>query len=102
MVSKVSIKDFVARLCDELALRYPASFDQGGQRKISPARMTKIVEETLAKVGGFGAEQNLGWFGKAKLANELKWELSEKGYSKDFVDLAVEGAVVYLTTRQKS
>jgi hypothetical protein len=56
-----------------------------------------VLEETLAKGAEFQREHRLGMFGKAKLANEFKWQLKELGYSEKFIDIATEGLMVYIT-----
>jgi len=42
-------------------------------------------------------EHKLGWYKKAKLGNEFKWELKEIGYDEKFIDVATEGLIVYVT-----
>jgi hypothetical protein len=46
----------------------------------------------------FKSTQKLGWLGKAKLGNAFRWQLTELGYQKDFVDIATEAVVVHLST----
>ncbi|NJK42488.1 MAG: hypothetical protein HC937_01785 [Aquincola sp.] len=38
--------------------------------------------------------------GKAKLGNAFRWELTELGYRKDFVELATEAVIVYLSRKK--
>ena len=55
------------------------------------------MEETCAKAVEYQQEHKLGWFSKARLGNAFRWELTERGYTKEFVDLATEALVVSLT-----
>jgi hypothetical protein len=36
---------------------------------------------------------------KARLGNTFRWELTDKGYSKPFVEMATEGLIVYITRK---
>lgn len=95
----VSVDDFAKELAEELAKRYPPSMEAELDKKISSKRLTKILEGLYDKVTEFKNNNNLGVFKKAKLGNSFKWELKELGYSKEFVDLATEGLVVYVTKK---
>ena len=64
---------------------------------VSQKRLTDILEETFAKAAAFQRENKLGWYRKAKLGNEFRWELKELGYDEKFVEVATEGLVVYVT-----
>ena len=68
---------------------------QSGKRP-SAGRLTRIVEDTCLKAVAYKVENNLGWFARAQLSNEFRWELTELGYSKDFVEFATEAVTVYL------
>jgi len=92
-----SIKAFAAQLADKLAKRYPPALDCEPGRRPSVNRLTRIVEETCQQAVEFKTEQKLGWIGKARLGNEFRWALAERGYSKEFTDFATEAVVVYLT-----
>ena len=41
-------------------------------------------------------EKHLGVYRKARLGNTFRWELTEMGYSKPFVEKATEGLIVYI------
>ena len=92
-----AISGFAKELAETVAKRYPPSLDVSPEKRVSEARLTRVLEETLAKGAEFQREHKLGMFGKAKLANEFKWQLKELGYSEKFIDVATEGLMVYVT-----
>jgi hypothetical protein len=91
------IKEFAASLASTLAKRYPPALDVNPEKKISQARLTKVLEEILAQAVDFQRQHKLGVFGKAKLGNEFKWQLKELGYTEKFTEVATEGLMVYIT-----
>jgi hypothetical protein len=91
------IARFAKELADSLAKRYPPTLDISPEKRVSEARLTRVLEETLTRATDFQREHKLGMFGKAKLGNEFKWQLKELGYTEKFVDLATEGLMVYVT-----
>jgi len=100
--SNTDIKVFATGLASKLIKRYPPQTDQQAEKRPSVNRLTRIVEETSTSAAKFSADKKLGWLGKAKLANEFRWSLSEAGYTKEFVDFATEAMVVYLNQKQAS
>ena len=91
------INEFAKTLAHALSKRYPPALDINPEKKVSQARLVKVLEETLAKATDFQREQKLGMFGKAKLGNEFRWQLKELGYTEKFIDVATEGLMVYIT-----
>jgi len=98
-VSGKQIDEFAKSLAQELAKRYPAALDKGGERRISQKRMTTILEDTCNRALDFKKQHKLGVYKKARLGNTFRWELQEMGYSENFVELATEGLIVYITRR---
>ena len=97
LFSSSHVTEFAKNLAESLAKRYPPALDVSPEKKISQARLTRVLEETLAQASEFQREHKLGMFGKAKLGNEFKWQLKELGYSEKFIEVATEGLMVYLT-----
>jgi hypothetical protein len=91
---------FAKELADAIAKRYPPALDKSPERRVSPNRITKVLEDAMEKATEFTTRQRLGVYKKAKLANAFKWELKELGYSEKFIEVATEGLVVYITTRK--
>jgi hypothetical protein len=97
LFSTRQINTFARELADTLAKRYPPALDVNPERKISANRLTKVLEDTFARAVEFQREHKLGLFGKAKLGNEFKWQLKELGYTENFIEVATEGLMVYIT-----
>lgn len=99
--SNKHIDDFAKELAREIAKKYPPEIETDSKKKISEKRVTRILEGTFNKAVNFKKENKLGFYRKAKLGNAFQWELTELGYSKEFVNIATEGIIVY-TTRGKN
>lgn len=91
------IHGFAKSLAMEIAKRYPPALDQQEGKRPSLNRLTRIMEDACTKARQFREEQRLGWLGKARLGNTFRWELTELGYRKDFVEFATEAVVVELS-----
>ncbi|MCX7154249.1 MAG: hypothetical protein WCR74_07825 [Betaproteobacteria bacterium] len=97
LFSPSTIDEFAKSLAQDIAKRYPPAIANNPQQMVSQKRLTDILEETFAKAAAFQRENKLGWYRKAKLGNEFRWELKELGYDEKFVEVATEGLVVYVT-----
>jgi len=91
------VEVFAKSLSDAIAKRYPPALDKSRERRVSPNRITKVLEDAMEQASTYAASQRLGVYKKAKLANAFKWELKELGYSDQFIDVATEGLIVYIT-----
>ncbi len=91
------VQVFAGELAASVAKRYPPTLDGRVEKRPSVNRLTRIMEETCAKAVEYQQEHKLGWLSKARLGNAFRWELAERGYTKEFVDLATEALVVSLT-----
>ena len=96
-VSGKQVDEFANTLAQELAKRYPPALDKGGERRISQKRVTTILEDTFNRAIEFKQQHKLGVYKKARLGNTFRWELERMGYSKNFIELATEGLIVYIT-----
>jgi hypothetical protein len=92
-----SVDAFAKTLAEDVAKRYPPELDKDPSKRPSVNRLTRIVEDACEKAKSFQQEKKLGWYGKAKLGNTFRWELTSMGYQKDFVEMATEALVVYLS-----
>lgn len=97
-----SANDFAKQLALDLSAHYPPSLDQSPQKRVSVNRMTRILEDVFSRAESFKNEQRLGWLGKARLGNSFRWELKELGYTSDFIEMATEGLIVYITRKAES
>jgi hypothetical protein len=101
-VSKAKIEAFAAELSQSVVTRYPPELVNDKARRPSEVRLTRIVEDVCQRAVAFRDEQGLGWLGKARLGNAFRWQMADKGYRKDFVDLATEALIVNLSRRPDS
>jgi hypothetical protein len=96
-----AVDQFAKGLAQEIAKRYPPAMDKGGaERKISQKRLSTVLEETFAQAVEFRKQHKLGIYKKARLSNTFRWELEELGYTKQFIEVATEGLVVYISRKQ--
>lgn len=96
-VSGKQIDEFAKSLADAVAKRYPPALDKAKDRIVSVNRITRVLEDALQQAVEFKQQHKLGVYKKARLGNSFRWELTERGYSKKFVEVATEGLIVYLT-----
>lgn len=97
--SNSPVKTFARSLAQDIGKRYPPALDQQPGKRPSVNRLTRIMEDACQKAMTYQQEQRLGWLGKAQLGNSFRWELTEMGYQKDFVDFATEAVVVHLSRK---
>ncbi len=69
--SNKEINAFASDLATNLAKRYPPALDVSPDKRVSENRLTRVLEETLAKATEFQNEHKLGMLGKAKLGTEF-------------------------------
>jgi len=100
--STTDLDTFAKELAADIAKRYPPEMEKNKQKKISAKRVTRILEEALDKAKSFKMEKKLGVYKKARLGNNFKWELDNLGYSSEFVEIATEGMIVYLTRKEQT
>ena len=100
--SSKDVDQFAKSLALEISKRYPPSLDQAKEKKISQNRITRVLEDTFNKATAFKAEKHLGVYRKARLGNTFRWELTDLGYSKSFVEMATEGLIVYITRKAQA
>ena len=99
-VSGKDVDEFAKGLAQGIAKHYPPAMDKGAaERKISQKRLTTILEESFSKASTYRSENKLGVYKKARLSNTFRWELEELGYSKEFIEMATEGLVVYIARK---
>jgi len=96
-ISGDKVDDFAKSLAQDLAKRYPPELDKGGARKLSQKRLSTILEDIYEKAITFKKQHNLGVYKKARLGNTFRWEMEQLGYTKNFIETATEGLIVYIT-----
>ena len=99
-VSGKDVDQFAKGLAQDIAKRYPPAMEKGSaERKISQKRLATILEDAYGKATEFKNQHKLGVYKKARLGNTFRWELDELGYSKNFIETATEGLVVYISRK---
>ena len=99
-VSGKDVDQFAKGLAQDIAKRYPPTMDKGSaERKISQKRLSTILEDAYGKAIEYKNQHKLGVYKKARLGNTFRWELEELGYSKNFIETATEGLVVYISRK---
>ena len=93
------VDQFAKALAVDISKRYPPSLEQAKEKKVSQSRIARVLDEAYTKAVEFKAEKSLGVYRKARLGNTFRWELTELGYSKPFVEMATEGLIVYITRK---
>lgn len=93
------IDAFAGQLAQQIAAKYPPELDTTSKKAIPEKRLTRILEEVFVAARAFKDENKLGLYKKARLSNSFRWELSQLGYSPEFIELATEGMVVYITRK---
>lgn len=91
------VDEFAKELAEMLVKRFPPALEKSPERRVSPNRITKVLEDALEKAEEYGKSRRLGAYKKARLANSFRWQLKDLGYSDKFVEMATEGLVVYVT-----
>ena len=91
------VNEFAKSLAQDVAKRYPPAIANNPAQMVSQKRLSGILEEAFTRAVEFNRENKLGWYKKAKLGNEFRWELKEMGYDEKFIDMATEGLIVYVT-----
>jgi|GEM_PF-666765 len=83
-VSSKQVDEFAKSLAQELAKRYPAALDKGGERRISQKRMTTILEDTCNRALDFKKQHKLGVYKKARLGNTFSLGVAGNGLQRKF------------------
>jgi hypothetical protein len=91
------VAELARSLAQDVAKRYPPAIANSPLQAVSQQRLSDILEEVFARTTNFRREHNLGWYKRAKLGTNFRWELNELGYDEKFVDTATEGLILYVS-----
>lgn len=96
-VSSKAVDEFAKSLARDLAQQCPLGPQSNGRPEVSAKRLAAAIEEVCRKALRFRQEHKLGLYKKARLGNAFRWELSELGYDKLFVEDATQRVVVHIS-----
>lgn len=94
-------KNFAKSAANDIAKRFPPELASQPGAHQSASRLSRVIEDVCTQASKFKQTHKIGWLRKSILCNTFKWELTELGYKKEFVDFATEALLVYLS-REKS
>lgn len=75
-------------MAERFARRFPPEL-QDDERPAAMQKREAAMSGIYSEVGDLRKREKLGVFGKATLANTLKWSLKERGYRPDVVKQVV-------------
>ena len=96
--SSKQVDDFAVGLARELARQcplVPGEERPGAKPQVVVGAMDEICREAL----GFRNQHKLGIYKKARLGNAFRWELTELGYGKAFVEEVTQRLVVFISRK---
>lgn len=92
-----SEKEFAVKLVNYLSKDIPPDLMENKKKSLTVNRITRLLERTYNMALEYRNARNIGFLRRAILANSFKWNLRNKGYGEDFIDMATEGLVLTLT-----
>lgn len=90
-------KELARGLVSQLVKDLPPILMKDKRQILSVNKITRLLEKTYAAAARHQQAHRLGMVKRAILANHFKWELKNKDYPDDFVNIATEGLVMELT-----
>lgn len=100
--SMAAEKALARELAERLAKEIPSNLVEKKRKLLSVNKVTRQLETSFQIATDYQQTHSIGFIKRAALANAFKWELREKGYPDDFVDIATEGLVVaFAKAKQK-
>lgn len=85
--------NFAQTLAEKIFRQFPPASEPQLIKKGAQRRLEAILEMVMKDLETFQEQQKLSWLGKARLANTFRWQLTDRGYSKQFVEALTEGIV---------
>ncbi|MEM7250536.1 MAG: hypothetical protein AAF493_03885 [Pseudomonadota bacterium] len=87
--------EFARELVVTLTERYSAEAEQASTRR-DDKKLNRALSIIQNQVRDYKKSHRLGVYQKARIGNTFKWELKERGYSEQFVELATKDLIVQL------
>lgn len=61
---------------------------------MSVNKTTRVIERVVKSFQTYDENRRLGYFARVRFFHQLEWKLRDTGYSKEFVDLVLEGLLM--------
>lgn len=91
--------EFADAMVEKIARQFPPASEPQLAKKGAQRRLEGVLEHIMKDLEGFQQEARLGWIGKARLGNAFRWKLSDRGYSKQFVEALTEGIIKHIAAK---
>ena len=95
-LGRKDIETFGAQLAAELRRRFPpesmARKDKGAEHQLA-----SICRRLFQSAAEYSRAKGLGLYGRAKLGNTFRWNLTDAGYAQSFADEVTRELIVSLT-----
>ncbi|MBC7802343.1 MAG: hypothetical protein H7Y16_00575 [Candidatus Parcubacteria bacterium] len=98
-VSGKQVDEFAIGLARSLAKSYPPQPGEGGRPVGAGEKLRATLEDICREALGFRNLHKLGIYKKARLGNAFRWELTELGYEKRFVEEATQQLIVNISRK---
>ncbi|MEC5387663.1 hypothetical protein VVD49_18160 [Uliginosibacterium sp. H3] len=90
---------FADELVVKIARQFPPASEAQLGKKGAQRRLEGVIEPVMQDIDIFQQKNRLGWIGKARFGNAVRWRLIEKGYSKGFSEAITEGVIRQITVQ---
>jgi hypothetical protein len=86
-------------MVEKIARQFPPTSEAQLAKKGAQRRLEVVLEHIMNDLETFQKTTQLGWIGKARLGNAFRWGLTDRGYSKQFVEALTEGFIKHIATK---
>jgi hypothetical protein len=94
------VDEFARMLVDEVyRLRAPEGKAGPGNPGLSLRNLEQKVDALFEKAADFRIQHKLGIYKKARLANTFRWEMKDRGYDSNFIEMITEKLVVAVSKK---
>jgi hypothetical protein len=91
-------QQFAVQMAEKVERQFPPKSEPQLVKKGAQRRLEGVLNPIIDDLVSFQKQNQLGWIGKARVGNAFRWALTEKGYSKEFVEALTEGVVRTIAT----
>lgn len=92
--------EFAEAMVEKIARQFPPSSEPQLAKKGAQRRLEGVIEHIMNDLDTFQQEMQLGLIGKARLGNAFRWKLTDRGYSRQFVEALTEGIIKYIAVKK--